>query len=139
MIINLNRQRLAVLAKMLVVTLIYIILGRMVSSFAGTNFANIIYPSSGVGLAAILLGGKKYALSVYFGAVAISALYQSPHALTFILPLASTLESLAGAWLLTYNGQDFKDINSFKDFCRLTGIAGAFSSAIAAFLGATIL
>ncbi|MDD2800529.1 MAG: EAL domain-containing protein, partial [Methylococcales bacterium] len=42
-------------------------------------------------------------------------------------------------WLLTYNGQDFKDINSFKDFCRLTGIAGAFSSAIAAFLGATIL
>lgn len=139
MITDINKQHLAVLAKMLVVTLIYIILGRLVSSFAGTNFANIIYPSSGIGLAAILLGGRKYALSVYFGAAAINVLYQSPHALTFILPFASVLESLLGAWLLTYKGQNFKDINSFKDFYRLTGIAGAISSAIAAALGATLL
>lgn len=124
---------------MLAVSLVYAYLGQLVSSFAGSNFANIIYPSSGVGLAAVLLGGNKYALSVYFGAVLINVLSENPIGLTLILPLASTLESLAAVWLLTHYGHSLRTINSFKDFFRLTGFVGAISSSIAALLGSTML
>ncbi len=124
---------------MLAVTLIYAFLGILVGDFSGSNFANIIYPSSGIGLAAVLLGGNKYALSVYFGAMLINVFSQSPIGLTLILPLASTLESLFAVWLLTHYGYSLRAINSFKDFFRLTGIVGAISSSIAALMGSTML
>lgn len=136
---TISHEHALIAAKMLIVTLIYVILGYLVSSYAGANFANIIYPSSGVGLAAILLGGKKYGFCVYVGAVLINVLYHSPPGLTLILPLASTLEGLFANLILTHKGRLFKNIYSFKDFFRLTVIAGSLSSLIAALLGATIL
>ncbi|MEQ1622845.1 MAG: EAL domain-containing protein [Methylococcales bacterium] len=137
--VTISRQHLSIFARMLAVTLIYAFLGILVGDFSGSNFANIIYPSSGIGLAAVLLGGNKYALSVYFGAMLINVFSQSPIGLTLILPLASTLESLFAVWLLTHYGYSLRAINSFKDFFRLTGIVGAISSSIAALMGSTML
>ena len=60
--------------KMLGVSILYTLLAELVISYADTGFVNIIYPSSGLGLAAVLIGGKRYAISVYFGALLINVI-----------------------------------------------------------------
>jgi len=58
-----TQQCLINLLKMLGVTVLYTLLAEFVFAYSDTDFINIIYPSSGLGLAAVLMGGKRYALS----------------------------------------------------------------------------
>ena len=69
--LSVARHRWITLLKMLGVTALYTVLAELVMRYAATGFTNIIYPSSGLGLAAVLMGGKRYALCVYLGALLI--------------------------------------------------------------------
>ncbi len=130
--------------KMLGVTLLYTLLAKLVINYSATGFVSIIYPSSGLGLAAVLIGGKRYALSVYFGALLIDVILIDVieknafwQAATF--PIGSTLAALFGAWVLTRNNKPFVNLYSLSDYLRLTFLAGIIGSGIAATLGATNL
>ena len=97
--------------KMLGVSILYTLLAELVISYADTGFVNIIYPSSGLGLAAVLIGGKRYAISVYFGALLINVIAKNSFWLTVTLPIGSTLEALFVVWLLTRNNKQFINRN----------------------------
>ena len=71
---SVNQHRLINGLKMLGVALLYTLLAKLVIYYSATGFVSIIYPSSGLGLAAVLIGGKRYALSVYFGALLIDVI-----------------------------------------------------------------
>ena len=137
--ISVTQHRLINLLKMLAVTVLYTLLAELVISYSATGFVNIIYPSSGLGLAAVLIGGKRYALCVYFGALLINVIAKNSFWLTVTLPIGSTLEALFGAWLLTRNNKQFVNLYSLSDYLRLTVFAGAIGSCIAAIPGTTIL
>jgi diguanylate cyclase (GGDEF)-like protein/PAS domain S-box-containing protein len=138
MSISVTQQRLINLLKMLGVTALYTLLAELVIGYSANGFVNIIYPSSGLGLAAVLIGGKRYALCVYFGALLINVIAKNSFWLTLTLPTGSTLEALFGSWLLTRNNKQFLNIYSLADYLRLT-VFGAFGSSIAAIPGASIL
>jgi diguanylate cyclase (GGDEF)-like protein/PAS domain S-box-containing protein len=139
MSISLTPHRLINLLKMLGVTALYTLLAELVISYSATGFINIVYPSSGLGLAAVLIGGKRYALCVYFGALLINIIAKNSFWLTVTLPIGSTLEALFGAWLLTRNNRQIVNLYSLGDYLRLIVFGGAFGSCIAAIPGATIL
>lgn len=124
---------------MLGVTVLYTLLAELVFDYAATDFINIVYPSSGLGLAAVLMGGRRYALCVYFGALLINVIGKNPFWLTVTLPIGSTLEALFGAWLLTRNHRQFVNLYSLDDYLRLTFFAGAIGCGAAAIPGVTIL
>jgi len=133
------RHRLINLLKMLGVTVLYTFLAELVIGYAATGFSNIIYPSSGLGLAAVLIGGKRYALCVYFGALLINVIAKNPFWLIVTMPIGNALAALFGAWVLTRNNKQFINLYSVGDYLRLTVFAGAFGSGIAALPGTTIL
>ena len=87
----------------------------------------------------MLIGGKRYALCVYFGALLINVIAKNSFWLTVTLPIGSTLAALFGAWVLTRNNKQFVNLYSLGDYLRLTVFAGAIGSGIAAIPGATIL
>ena len=90
-------------------------------------------------MAAVLLGGKRYALCVYFGALLINVIAKNPFWLIVTLPIGNTLAALFGAWVLTRNNKQFVNLYSVGDYLRLAVFAGAIGSGIAALPGATIL
>ena len=124
---------------MLGVTLLYTLFAELVIDYSATGFSNIIYPSSGLGLAAVLLGGKRYALCVYFGALLINVIAKNPFWLIVTIPIGNTLAALFGAWVLTRNNKQFVNLNSVGNYLRLAILAGAIGSGIAALPGTTIL
>ena len=137
--LSVARHRWITLLKMLGVTALYTVLAELVMRYAATGFTNIIYPSSGLGLAAVLMGGKRYALCVYLGALLINVIANNSLLLTVSLPIGSTLEALFAAGLLTRNNKQFINLCSVGDYLRLAVFAGVIGSGIAAIPGATLL
>src|SRR5574340_826395 len=58
-------------------------------------------PASGLALATLLIGGKRYAWSVLLGAVPIHAISGDPLWEAVTVASGDTLQALCGAWLLT--------------------------------------
>jgi len=137
--ISVIQHNLINLLKMLGVTVLYTLLAELVIDYSATGFINIIYPSSGLGLAAVLIGGKRYALCVYVGALLINVIAKNSFWLTITLPIGSALEAFIGAWLLTRNNKQIINLCSLGDYLRLIVLSGAIGSCAAAIPGATIL
>src|SRR5437868_2251843 len=65
------------------------------------NQITLLWPPSGIALAALVLGGPRHALGVYLGALLIQVSLGAAPIWWFIGPLANTLSALAGAYALT--------------------------------------
>jgi len=71
--------RLTGLLKLLCATALYALLAMVILAFFSTDgVSSAIWPPSGVALAMILIGGKRYALSVFLGALVASVMTDVP-------------------------------------------------------------
>jgi len=100
--------------------------------FDSDNIVGYFEPVSGLALAVLLLGGKRYAWGMFLGAVLIHAV--SGDSLWVIASVAScdTLQALCGAWLLTRDGRFDLRLLSLHGYLRLILLGGALSVAIGA-------
>jgi diguanylate cyclase (GGDEF)-like protein/PAS domain S-box-containing protein len=134
-------QRLKDLLKLLGVAALYFLLAKMTLSYlAGSAIVSIIWPASGFALAMLLIGGKRYAVSVLLGSFIFNA--TNPHNTLLMaagFAAGSTLEALAGESLLTRSGKFNADFTRMSDFMRLIVLAGFIAAIIGALIGATIL
>ncbi|MDO9012444.1 MAG: diguanylate cyclase [Gallionella sp.] len=92
-------------------------------------------PASGLALAALLLGGKRYAWSVLLGSVLILAIMEGSLWKVVSISLGDTLQVLCGAWLLTRNGKfdsHLRSLNAYLRLILLGGCASIFIGALAA-------
>lgn len=89
-------------------------------------------PACGLALAALLIGGKRYAWGVFLGAILIHAITDSSLGRAVTIALSDTLEAILGAWLLSRDGKFDLHLRSLLDYLRLIMLGGVVSITISA-------
>ena len=127
------------LPRILGIALTYAILAKIVLSFFSANgVVSIVWPSSGLALAALLIGGKKYWPGIFIGALAGNLLQGSPLQISLFIAIGNTLEALACIWMLAHVPRFQPDLKQPNDFLWL-GLSGALGSCVGALGGVTTL
>lgn len=106
--------------------------------FSTNNVVSIVWPSSGLALAALLIGGKKYWPGIFIGALTANYLQGSAVGVSTFIALGNTLEALASVWILSHLKQFDSGMKQPRDFLQLS-LAGALGSCVAALIGVTSL
>lgn len=96
-------------------------------------------PASGLALAAVLLGGKRYVWSVLLGAILIHTIQDDALWEVIIIALGDTLQVFCGVWLLTRTGKFDVSLRSLNDYLRLIMLGGCASVFIGALVANTAL
>ena len=121
--------------KQLGIALLYLLFGYVINHhFTSVNIVSAVWPGSGLALASLLIGGRRYIWGVLFGALLLNLL--SNHSLWAIagMTLANVLEALFGAWLLTRNNQPVS-LYTLKDYLRLIALGGGVAGIAGAAVG----
>jgi PAS domain S-box-containing protein len=135
-----SNLRLAGLLKLLGVAALYALLAKVAHIFfTANNVISIIWPPSGVALAALLIGGNRYAWGVFIGALVASATTDIPLWAVAAISAGETLEPLLGAWLLKHDNRFDPNLGSMRSYLRLAILGGGVSSCISALIGVTTL
>ncbi len=122
------------------VALCYLLLSKIVLGYYSTNgMVTVLWPASGVALAAILLGGKRYWIGIFAGALFVE-LWVAGHSLVESLPIATSaaLEAFLAARVLKRGGLFSLDLSTSRDFFLLI-FAGIVAPSVCALTGVTVL
>jgi PAS domain S-box-containing protein len=108
--------------------------------FAANHVVSIIWPPSGIALAALMLGGNKYWPGIFIGAVIGNALggAGAPLFVNIGIGVGNSLEALTAFWLLTHYRQTSISWDYPRDYLNLA-IIGSLCSLISAAFGITML
>ena len=121
-----TQRRLIDLLKLLGMAALYALLVHLTNLyFKSVIPIRILEPASGLALATLLIGGKRYAWSVFLGGV-------------FAIALSNTLEALLGVWLLKRDSRFDSHLRSLRDYLRLIFLGG-IGSGFGALIGASAL
>lgn len=104
-----------------------------------TGSSSIFFLASGVALAAVLIGGKRYAWGILLGALSANIFFGYPLGITLLKSCGSTLGALLGAWLIERNGKFDPALPSFPDYLRLIVLGGFGGSSLSALIGSISL
>jgi len=135
------RHSITDLLKQLGVAALYASLLRIGESHFESGSAVVGYfePASGLALAALLIGGKRYAWSILLGAFLIHATTDGSLWEAVTIASGDTLQALCGTWLLTRDGRFDLRLQSLRDYLRLILFGGAVSIAVGALIANTLL
>ncbi|PPD46006.1 MAG: PAS domain S-box protein [Methylobacter sp.] len=123
------------LLKLVLLAAVYAVFAKISISFFSVNgWVSIVWPCSGLALAALLIGGKKYWPGVFIGALLGSFMTGNPPAISAFIALGNTLEALAGFWLLARNRHFDLVLKDPKNYF-IVGAAGMVSSCVSAVIG----
>lgn len=126
--------------RQLAVAVVYGLLVWLVLRFiTPSGKGSMLFLASGFALAAILLGGRRYALSIFLGAVCANLWFGYTPATAVAKSLGSTLGALLGAWLLTRDGKFDRALSTLPDYLRLLLLGGCAASTLSALVGTTAL
>jgi PAS domain S-box-containing protein len=121
------------------VALVYFVtarLGLMLDAVSG--FATLIWPPSGIGLAALVLCGRHLWPGLFLGAVLANLSVGAPLLTAVGIGVGNSLESLFGCWLLSK--ADFNHgMRRIKDVMLLIGLGALVSTSVSAILGVSTL
>jgi integral membrane sensor domain MASE1 len=135
-----NTAYISLFARQTGVALCYALLAKLVLAFYSANgMVSILWPASGLALAAILLGGTRFWIGIFAGAL-ITELFIAAHTSIYSLLIATgaTLEPLLGALLLKRLSRFDLDLTSPRDYFLLLLVSFA-SPSICAATGVTSL
>lgn len=95
--------------------------------------------ASGFALATLLMGGMRYAASVFLGAAMIHAILGADLGEVAIVASSDALEAMLGVWLLMHSEKFDLRLQSLRDYVRLVLLGGCVSIAISALVANTLL
>lgn len=111
----------------------------VISSFAQNGIVTLVWPSSGLALAALLLGGNRYWPGVFMGALLANLATSGSVSLAVGIAIGNTLEAVVGGWLLTRHKLHASlTMEHLRDYFRLM-LAGGMASCVAAVSGSSVL
>ena len=122
-----------------VIAVAYLILARVVHSCFTNSLASVLWPSSGLALAALLLGGRRYAWGVFLGALLAHVIADNSLWTAVMIAFGNTLEALLGAWLLTRSGKFDVNLQQPSDYVRLLLLGGFAAGLIGTAVGPGVL
>lgn len=124
------------LVKIAGLAIIYALVAKLVLTFFAANYlVSIIWPSSGIALAGLILGGKKLWPGIFLGALAGNLWANSSVTQALTIAGGNTLETLAVYYLL---GTMASKLQQPRDYLRWLFSAG-LASGIAAIIGSAAL
>ena len=127
-------------ARQLAVALVYGLLVWLVLGFiTPSGKGSILFLASGFALAAILLGGRRYALGILLSAACVRLWFGYAPTTVMIQSVGSTLSALFGAWLLLRGGKFDRGLSTLPDYLRLLLLGGCVASIPGALIGTTSL
>lgn len=106
--------------------------------FSNNGVVTLLWPPSGLALAALLIGGRKYWPGVFIGALAGNMMAGSSAEVSFFIACGNTLEAIAAAWLLSRTKGFVVALTHPRDYLWL-GIAASASAPIGALAGSGTL
>ena len=95
--------------------------------------------ASGLALAALLVGGRRYIWSVLLGAILFNTIFAHSFREAIFIASGDTLQAFCGTWLLARNGKFDLRLQSLRDYMRLILLGGCASVAIGALAVSTAL
>ena len=120
--------------------LLYALLAKISLVYATVGDSiTLVWLPSGLALAALLLGGKKYWPGIFVGACVASIMAGNSVLASASIATGNTLEPLLGIWLLSRDNHFDPSLPRYRDFLRLLCWAGIVSPAVSALNGATTL
>jgi signal transduction histidine kinase len=108
-------------------------LGLMMDAVAG--FATLVWPASGIALAALLTFGFRLWPGVFVGAFVANAWIGAPWAVALGIAAGNTLEAVIGAYLLMRVPGFRTSLDRVRDVLALVVLAAAASTAVSATTG----
>jgi diguanylate cyclase (GGDEF)-like protein/PAS domain S-box-containing protein len=121
------------------ISLVYALLARIaLEHFSSNGVVSMVWPSSGLALAALILGKKKYWLSIFIGALACNTLQGSSIGISMVIALGNSLEGLTCLWILLHIKRFHPTLQQPRDFLWLAA-AGALGSVVSAAIGVSTL
>lgn len=115
---------------------VFALLNKIVLTFYSTNgMVTVFWPGSGLSLAVLLLGGRKFSAGIYAGAIAALLWEGQSLDVAALIAIGIVLEPLLGAWLLTRKGDFDVSLQSARDFFRMCYLAAMLSPGVCALIG----
>ena len=106
---------------------------------AVNGFASLVWPATGIALAALLSGGSRYWPAIAAGAFAANLLAGAPLAAAAGIAVGNTLEAIFGAWALSRIPGFDSSLRRVTDVVGFIVLAGVFGTMISATVGTTSL
>jgi len=110
----------------------------VLASLSPNGIVSVVWPLSGLALAALLLGGKKYWPGIFIGALCGNMLAGSSFVMSIFIASGNTLEALTALWLLSRNARDYAFLTNLNSYFYLAWVA-AISACISALTGCITL
>ncbi|MDP4028607.1 MAG: PAS domain S-box protein [Gallionella sp.] len=108
--------------------------------FESETIVGYFEPASGLALAALLIGGKRYVWGVLLGAILVNSLSTNSFWAAATLASCDVLQAFFGAWLLTREEHRFDlRLQSLRAYLRLILLGGCASVAVGALMANSIL
>ncbi len=125
--------------KQLGIAALYLSLGIIIHRyFTNNGVVSAVWPGSGLALAALLIGGRRYIWGILFGALLLNIHANDSLWTACGVTLASILEALLGTWLLR-NNQPALYLHTLADYLRLIVLGGGVASIVGAIIGSLSL
>jgi signal transduction histidine kinase len=132
--------RVSYIVKFLILFFIYVIAARIGLSLDAVNgFATLVWPPTGIALAAILVWGFRFWPSIFAGALLTNLMIGAPWPVALGIATGNTLEVLLGAYLLIRFAQLDISLERLKDVVNLIFLAAITSTLASATVGTTSL
>ncbi|MGH7652835.1 MAG: MASE1 domain-containing protein [Gemmatimonadaceae bacterium] len=123
-------------ARIFGIALLYVLAARAgLQLDAVSGFATLVWPPTGLALAAVLLSGYEIWPGVLIGAVVANVLTGAPIAVALGIGVGNTLEALSGAYALKRIPGFKRSLNRVTDAIALIVLAGGLSTLLSASIG----
>lgn len=120
----------------LVVAASYCLLGIIFQlTFSSNGIVSVIWPSSGLALATLLIGGESYIWGIFLGALTLNFLLDSSIVAATGITLANIAEPLLGYRLLTRHQKSHHYLESLPSYMKLIILGGGVVSLVGGILG----
>lgn len=122
--------------KQLGIALLHLLSGYVINhNFTSNNIVCTFWPGSGLALAWLLIGGRRYVAGVILGSLLLNVLSNDSLLAIGGITLVNVLEPLFGVWLLTRNNQSTPSLRTLRDYLRLIILGGGVACIAGAFIG----
>jgi diguanylate cyclase (GGDEF)-like protein/PAS domain S-box-containing protein len=128
------------LLSILLVAALYVLLAVVALRYFAHTHGNfsLVWPSSGLALAALLIGGRQYAWAVFLGGFVVNALQGSPLHIAILVGMGCALSALTAHQLLSNNKLFDPALQRPMDFFSLIA-AAALSAVVGGSIGVAAL
>jgi signal transduction histidine kinase len=134
------RERLAYLTRVLGLAAVYAVAARLgLSLDAVAGFATLVWPATGIALAALLTFGYRLWPGVFIGALVANLLTGAPALVALGIAAGNTLEAVVGTYALRRIPGFRPSLDRLQDVVGLIVLAAVFSTMVSATIGVSSL